>query len=310
MAAVTANPIAPAPLHPRRRRHSKQHRIESVLHRLGEEWQGGPTALARIAAEQLSEAVTKQEARLVLLQSKLPAQVPIPTPPEVAQFRLVLSGMWRHPDQIVYISTMKFDSNARLRRRASVDLAPNDAAEEEMEDAFPALLPPTYNAALESTPDVVEVVGALAVLDQRDSTASVGLLTCSVSIDPLTPDAVCAWVERDLVPLLGAFPGRRSLVVCDDVPILRGRAWQTRLSNVIGTRGSHCFVRPLLCQDFEPLERVWDEVLVALHQNSTGPMSSRRSDRFFRLKDTNVAFNAARLPRNILEGVMSTVTQA
>lgn len=89
-------------LHPRRRRHSKQHRIETVLLRLGEDWQGGPTALARIAAEQLGEAVTKQEARLVLVQSKLPPQAPPPKPPEVGQFRQSLGLLWRHPDQVRY----------------------------------------------------------------------------------------------------------------------------------------------------------------------------------------------------------------
>lgn len=126
--------------------------------------------------------------------------------------------------------------------------------------------PPNPLAALECTPDVVEVVGALSVLDHRDSPNCVGLLTCSISIDPLTPEAVCAWLERDLVPLLGAYPGRRSLVVIDDIPILRGRVWHTRIANALSARGAHCMVRPMLSQDFESLDRIWDEVLVALHQ--------------------------------------------
>lgn len=298
MAATTESaPPVPA-LHPRRRRHSKQHRIEDVLLRLGEDWQGGPTALARIAEEMLGEAVTKQEARLVLIQSKLPTQIPIPTPPEVAQFRQLLAGMWRHPDQIVYVSTMKFDSNARLRRRSSIDTALLLGEKDPINEL------PEYHA-LDKTPDVVEVVGALAVLDQREG---VGLLTCSVSVEPLSPESVCLWVDRDLAPLLGAYPGRRSLVVWDDIPILRGRAWHARLSTSIAGRGCHCYVRPQLLQDFEPLERIWDEVLVALHQNSTGPVSGKRAERLFRLKDTTTAFNAARLPRGVLEGVMATAT--
>lgn len=87
-------------VHPRRRRHSKQHRIEELLRSLGNDWQGGPTALARIAAEQLCEIVTKQEARLVLMQSKLPPQEPLPPPPEVGQFRSWVADIWRHRDQV------------------------------------------------------------------------------------------------------------------------------------------------------------------------------------------------------------------
>jgi hypothetical protein len=252
--------------------------------------------------------VTKQEARLVLLQSKLPAQLPIPTPAEVIQFRALLNSMWRHPDQIVYISTMKFDSNVRLRRRASIDVS-LPLGELPLEDTEQPAGCNTMHSALEGTPDIVEVVGALSVLDQREDNNSVGLLTCSVTIDALTPECVCAWVERDLVPLLGAYPGRRSLVVCDDIPILRGRAWLTRLCTAIGTRGSQCFVRPALCQDFEPLERIWDEVLIALHQHSTGPMSSKRGERLFRLRDTTAAFNSARLSRTAIEEVMSAVAK-
>ena len=101
-------------LHPRRRRHSKQHRIETVLLRLGEDWQGGPTALARIAAQQLGEAVTKQEARLVLVQSKLPPQAPPPKPPEVGQFRQSLGLLWRHPDQVLTLRLLIRQSHRSL----------------------------------------------------------------------------------------------------------------------------------------------------------------------------------------------------
>lgn len=140
---------------------------------------------------------------------------------------------------------MKLDSNARLRRRISVELPQEDNGDE-----LSGLTPQSQLDPLDATPDVVEVVGALSVIDQRDKQSSVGLLTCAASVESLTPGTVCGWIERDLVPLLGAYPGRCSLIICDDLPLIRGHAAKNRLSVAISACGGRFCVRPQQSHDF------------------------------------------------------------
>ena len=90
----------------------------------------------------------------------------------------------------------------------------------------------------------IEVVGAISYDPQRarllrDGKTMGGVCMLSFSMVPkkLTIGEILDWIEQDLCPHLGPYPGPRSIVLFDNMP--QHRSNQLRIEAAINARGAH-----------------------------------------------------------------------
>ena len=82
------------------------------------------------------------------------------------------------------------------------------------------------------------------------------MLSFAIAHKKLTILNILHWIEQDLCPHLGPYPGPRSVVVFDNMP--QHRSHQLRIEQAVNRRGAYVFWNPPNSPDLNPIEKLWD----------------------------------------------------
>lgn len=254
----------------RRQQGSYAHQLESILLPRVATHMGTPHQLAIWCTLQMGRPVSRQDVWRILSENNMTSKTdsPIPSlsvPWERRLQALHYRAMWNRDDMWVFADEKKFKNGDIGDRSGSIGYATvgERLNRAQMTNRF------TLNGQMVGN---VEVFGAIGVLpqalpirvaNQRAGQAPVlghvGILASRVVQGVLQQSDILHFLRHTLCPLLGPYPGPRSVLVLDNYG--RHRAYAAHIQSWVNARGAILLWNPSQSPDMNPIEKLWDVVL-------------------------------------------------